>query len=132
MIQVYYPDKTLVNMVITAQREPIWGHGINAPKNLRRRAETEQLVVDDDSLCVTYTTFLYPVKIDLRYGDIKKFRVDPDKHQVLIFAKDKTILLYAWYKDMDRILGTIRKGMQTPGDEKSPSSKKEEEKWDRL
>lgn len=116
MIHVYDPDKTLVNTVITAQQEPTWGHGIAAPKNLRRRSETEQLVVDDDSLCVTYTTFLYPVKIDLRYADIKKFRVDPDKHQVLIFAKDKTILLYAWYKDMDGILRTIRKGMQTPGD----------------
>ena len=116
MIHVYDPDKTLVNTVITAQPEPTWGHGLTASKNLRRRAETEQLVVDDNSLCVTYTTFLYPVKIDLRYRDIKKFRVDPDKHQVLIFAKDKTILLYAWYKDMDGILGTIRKGMQTPGD----------------
>lgn len=29
-------------------------------------------------------------------------------------------------------LRTIRKGMQTPGDEKSPPSKKEEKKWDRL
>lgn len=116
MINTYYPDKTQVDRVIAAQPKPDWVHAVTAPKNLRRRAETEQLVVDSNSLCLTYTTFLHPVKINIDYGDIKKLRVDPDKHQVLIFTKNKTVLLYAWYESMDQILETIRKGAHTPGD----------------
>lgn len=36
MIQVYDPDKTLINTVITAQPEPTWVYGINAPKKKRK------------------------------------------------------------------------------------------------